>query len=108
MPTAAQYPIPADLLQAFRAAIQAVRDWHRYGGAEPLVGYQGLPYHVSAIADHVAVFGDKMPYEVYREVCRAAGSTVDAPADQTYKAGAVCLYRLCMKLNARPSSKVRC
>ena len=78
MPTA-QYPIQADLLQAFRTAIQAVRDWHRYGGAEPLVGYQGLPYHVSAIADHVAIFGDKMPYELYREVCRTAGSTVDPP-----------------------------
>jgi hypothetical protein len=107
MPTA-QYPIPADLVRAFSAAIRAVRDWHRYGGAEPLVSYQGLPYHVSAIADHAAIFGDKMPNELYREVCHAAGSTVDAPADQTYKAGAVCLYRLCMKLNARPSSKVRC
>jgi hypothetical protein len=32
MPTA-QYPIPADLVEAFGAAIQAVRDWHRYVGA---------------------------------------------------------------------------
>jgi hypothetical protein len=67
MPTA-QNSIPADLVQAFHAAIQAVRDWHRYGGAEPLVSYQGLPYHVSAIADHIVIFGDKMPYELYREI----------------------------------------
>jgi hypothetical protein len=91
----AEYPISPDLMQAFRTAIQAVRDWNRYGGVEPLVNYQGLPYPVSDLARHVADFGDEMSYELYAWICDVANSTVTGPADQTYEAGALCLRRLC-------------
>jgi hypothetical protein len=107
MPTA-QHPIPADLVQAFRAAVQAVRDWHQYVGAEPLVNYQGLPYPVTAIADEVAFFDEKMPDDIYLEICDVAGSSVPGPTDQTYRAGALCLYRLSANLKVRSLSKARC
>jgi hypothetical protein len=107
MPTA-RYPIPADLEQAFRAAIQAVRDWRQYVGAEPLVNYQGLPHPVTAIADEVAIFDEKMPDDLYAEICDVAGSSVPGPTGQTYKAGALCLYRLCANLKVRSLSKARC
>jgi hypothetical protein len=107
MPTA-QYPIPPDLAQAFRAAIQAVRDWRGYVGAEPLVHYQGLPYPVTAIADEVAIFDEKMPDDLYAEIGALAGSSVPSPTDQTYKAGALCLYRLCVNLKVRSLLKARC
>jgi hypothetical protein len=107
MPTA-QYSIPADLVQAFRTAIQAVHEWQRYGGAEPLVNYQGLPHPVSVVADEVAIFDDNMPDDLCSRICYVAGSSVPGPADQTYKAGALCLYRLCMKLKVRSSSLSWC
>ena len=105
MATTADYPIPYDLAQAFRGAIQAVCDWRQHGGPEPRVTYKGVPYPVRSFARHVAFFGDKMPDETYALICNAAGSAVDGPAEQTYEAGALCLYRLCTKLKARPSSK---
>jgi hypothetical protein len=58
----AEYPISPDLMQAFRTAIQAVRDWNRYGGVEPLVNYQGLPYPVSDL-EH---FQNEAPYPAAR------------------------------------------
>ena len=104
----ARYPIPPDLVQAFCTAIQAVRDWDRYGGVEPLVNYQGLPCPVTTIADEVSIFDEKMPDDLYAGICDVAGSSVSCPTDQTYKAGALCLYRLCVNLKVRSLSQARC
>jgi hypothetical protein len=98
----ADYPIPHDLERAFCTAIQLVRDWQQRGGAEPVVSYNGVPYPVRSFARHVAFFGDKMPPETYALICSTAGSTIKRPVNQTYEAGGLCLYRLCIKLKARP------
>jgi hypothetical protein len=99
-------PVPPDLAVAFDEAVDALSYWDR-GGPEPLIGYEGQPHKVSAIAGLAAAYGiagGNAPDNIYAAVCDMAeafrggqegnGRDCTGPTDHSYRRVAECLGRL--------------
>ena len=85
----AKYPIPHDLVQDFRNAIDALFDLNQSGDTkEPRFST------ITIRADAVTIFSDEMPEDIYQSLLRVGASLGDAPENRTFAAGGLCLIRL--------------
>jgi hypothetical protein len=96
----AEYPIPADLIQAFRKAIVAFDDWRR-GDVERLINHAGKLCPIDVICSFLG-FADEMPDDVYAALCIKAGAGGE-PTDRSFASGARCLEALYRALKQRRS-----
>jgi hypothetical protein len=74
---AAENQIPAELVSAFRRAIQAC-EFLKEGHTEQKAPYNGGEYTIGEIGDLCAAFGfaDKMPDDVYQRLASLASPTL--------------------------------
>lgn len=105
---AAEYPIPATLVRAFRHAIVAADDrW--WGDDEPMVVYDHRHHAVGSIAGLVEDFNDPMPDDVCRLLLHAAtGHPHQKPTAATFAAGGRCLRAIYdARIERRRASEAR-
>jgi len=89
---AAQYPIPQDLVDAFRGAIQAFNTW-RWEGPVPMLRFAGRPFPFYTIAQFVSVFDQDMPDDIYQTLY-SLGNGNGGPEGKTFADGGLYLRRL--------------
>ena len=98
-----EYPIPANLRDAFSQAVAAFDNWS-YGLPEPSVSLDRNHFSVDAICNFVSKFSDIVPEDAcwrvrdlaadFQSGSEALHHKCDGPKDHTYASVAECLQRL--------------
>jgi hypothetical protein len=82
--------LPESYVQTFREAVQAV-DHMRQGGPETPIAHEGRPVRIGYVMEIASRYRDRMPDDVYAQLCEVAVSGGEAPDGDTFADGARCL-----------------
>jgi len=87
------HSIPPTLVQTFRDTVQAVGDL-RWGAREVALLHEGKLVSIRYVIEITSIFQDRMPDDLYAELCEIAVFGGEAVNGDSFAAGARCLRKL--------------